>query len=375
MAGKDEDLNAYELLGVTIEATEQEIKSAYRQRSLKVHPDRHPNNPDAATKFHELNQAYELLLDPIRKTTLDASLRVKVARKERFAKFDSKRKGMQDELEDAERAVKRAKMDKEREERNRKEEAEKIKEEGRKMRQDRQDAMTRKEEEKKTRERESTEALKLGEYLLSFAIPSLWRPISGPLDTTVRIKYPLSKYPTLTTPSSLDTLLSSFGSIDVSSIVISMKPSKKAPNKPPKFATALASFGKIGDAHAAVCASGMEARGMKDIDVSWAEGKEPSVLEALKWNHQLDLGGHNLPSSNPAMHQPHMSARTPAGPGVVPASSAPSFSFDPSESQHPPSPAAVNVPGLDYESITLMRLRQAERERLEREIREQETVL
>lgn len=40
MANKNEDLNAYELLGTTIEATEVEIKTAYRQRSLKVHPDR-----------------------------------------------------------------------------------------------------------------------------------------------------------------------------------------------------------------------------------------------------------------------------------------------------------------------------------------------
>ena len=35
-----EEVNPYELLGLSIEATEQEIKTAYRQRSLKVHPDR-----------------------------------------------------------------------------------------------------------------------------------------------------------------------------------------------------------------------------------------------------------------------------------------------------------------------------------------------
>ena len=36
----EEDVNPYDVLGLTIEATEQEIKTAYRQRSLKVHPDR-----------------------------------------------------------------------------------------------------------------------------------------------------------------------------------------------------------------------------------------------------------------------------------------------------------------------------------------------
>jgi hypothetical protein len=64
-----EDVNPYELLEVTLESTEAEIRKAYRQKSLKCHPDRvccayfhhitfrvcvltiyhlqHPNNPDA----------------------------------------------------------------------------------------------------------------------------------------------------------------------------------------------------------------------------------------------------------------------------------------------------------------------------------------
>jgi len=40
MSTADEESNPYELLGIGLEATEQEIKTAYRQRSLKVHPDR-----------------------------------------------------------------------------------------------------------------------------------------------------------------------------------------------------------------------------------------------------------------------------------------------------------------------------------------------
>ena len=40
MSATEEEVNPYELLGLAIEASEQEIRTAYRQRSLKVHPDR-----------------------------------------------------------------------------------------------------------------------------------------------------------------------------------------------------------------------------------------------------------------------------------------------------------------------------------------------
>ena len=159
----EEEINPYELLDLKSEATDQEIRTAYRQRSLKVHPDRvshrvpllihRPNlqpfltvfflcrtpiipmlvcllplpysiQPMLTTllplarKFHELNQAYELLLDPLRRMALDAKLRVKQARAERFKSYDNKRKNMLNELEERERAFKKRRMDKAKEERD-----------------------------------------------------------------------------------------------------------------------------------------------------------------------------------------------------------------------------------------------------------------
>lgn len=51
----------YEVLGVGKEATEPEIKKAYRTIAKKYHPDLNPDNPEAEAKFKEANEAYEVL--------------------------------------------------------------------------------------------------------------------------------------------------------------------------------------------------------------------------------------------------------------------------------------------------------------------------
>ena len=53
----------YEVLGVSKNATESEIKAAYRKLAIKYHPDRNPDNAEAEEKFKEAAEAYDVLHD------------------------------------------------------------------------------------------------------------------------------------------------------------------------------------------------------------------------------------------------------------------------------------------------------------------------
>ncbi|MDA8168705.1 MAG: molecular chaperone DnaJ [Nitrospiraceae bacterium] len=61
----------YETLGVSKDATQEEIKKAYRQLALKFHPDRNHGNKEAEEKFKEINEAYSCLSDPDKRAQYD----------------------------------------------------------------------------------------------------------------------------------------------------------------------------------------------------------------------------------------------------------------------------------------------------------------
>src|SRR3972149_11209586 len=67
MAKKD----YYEVLGINRDASDEEIKKAYRKLAMKFHPDRNPDNPKAEDQFKEAKQAYEILSDAGKRTAYD----------------------------------------------------------------------------------------------------------------------------------------------------------------------------------------------------------------------------------------------------------------------------------------------------------------
>src|SRR6202165_2322092 len=61
----------YEVLGVSRTASAEELKRAYRKLALQFHPDRNPNDPQAESRFKEINEAYEVLSDQSKRQRYD----------------------------------------------------------------------------------------------------------------------------------------------------------------------------------------------------------------------------------------------------------------------------------------------------------------
>ena len=274
---------------------------------------------DTGRKFHELTQAYELLLDPLRRMALDSKQRLKEAQKRRYAESNDKRKHMLDELEQREREFKKTRVEQKKKQQEIYRENETLMEQGRRLREQKEKEMQQREEARKTAETLLDEPPSLGEMGASLSIsdpitrsehPLIYRHL-GPLDTTIRLKYSATALPHLTTSESLAALLEPFGKTDTDSIVLSIKTKaskKKSASDEVKLGTALVPFKRIGDAFAAVCASGVKERGLEGVQISWAgnSGGEPELIGWLKRHGKLGAPSEATKEQKPSPSSTHL---------------------------------------------------------------------
>lgn len=77
--GDDSMKDYYKILGVSENATTEEIKQAYKKLAMKYHPDRNPGDKEAEEKFKEINEAYSVLSDPEKRKQYDQLRRIGTA--------------------------------------------------------------------------------------------------------------------------------------------------------------------------------------------------------------------------------------------------------------------------------------------------------
>jgi DnaJ family protein C protein 7 len=69
---KSQRKDYYKILGLTKQATETEIKKAYRKLALQYHPDKNAGDTKAEARFKEVGEAYAILSDPEKKARFDS---------------------------------------------------------------------------------------------------------------------------------------------------------------------------------------------------------------------------------------------------------------------------------------------------------------
>ncbi|XP_065161478.1 dnaJ homolog subfamily C member 17 [Atheta coriaria] len=102
---KPENEDLYEILQIPFDSTIKDIKKAYRKQALKCHPDKNPDDKNAAAEFHKLSKILEILTDESARKAYDRLLKGRKEAAIRHSELDSKRRKLKEDLEAREKAA------------------------------------------------------------------------------------------------------------------------------------------------------------------------------------------------------------------------------------------------------------------------------
>ncbi|KAH7371287.1 hypothetical protein BKA66DRAFT_470075 [Pyrenochaeta sp. MPI-SDFR-AT-0127] len=343
----------YELLGVAFDADESTIKKAYRKASIRYHPDKNPDNKDAADRFIYLGWGRDILMDAKLKGEYD---RARTRRREKLLQdelLDGRRRKMKDDLERRERegrdsanGLKRKRAEDMSEAEKREREIQRLAEDGKRRRKEAQERLEKKRKDED--EASFVEAEKSPE-------PQAPRPgDSAELDRTVKVRFQRENQMVDWDKDTIAKIFTKYGKVD-SVFMGKDKRIRPSGGKHRKLLSmAFVVYTRLDHAHAAVVDGKSDYPTLESV--SWANG-EPDIKSPVNGT------APSAPSTPVAT--PNKSFRASFGPGLAKGIGGtpigtPKFSFSP------------KTPSL--EEVTMMRLKQAEKKRLEEQIRKQEAA-
>ncbi|KAL6702444.1 hypothetical protein ACN47E_001856 [Coniothyrium glycines] len=345
----------YELLGVQYDADASAIKKAYRKASIKYHPDKNPDNKDAADRFIYLGWARDILMDEKLKGEYD---RARTRRREKILQdqlLDSRRRNMKDDLERRERegrefahGLKRKRHEDMSEAEKRAQELQTLAEDGKRRRKEAQERI-----QKRRQEEEEASCVDLNESPEPIPVS---KPGESPeIDRTVKVRFQRQGDMLDWHKEKLTAMFSKYGKID--SVVMGkdkrIRPSGEKHRK--VIAIVFVVYTRLDHAHAAVVDGKSDFPSLESV--AWANG-EPDIKSPII------ADAPSAPST--PLTTPNKAFRASFGPGTAGRGfggtplGTPKFSFSP------------KTPSL--EEVTMMRLKQAEKKRLEEQIRKREAA-
>ncbi|GHJ90148.1 hypothetical protein NliqN6_6550 [Naganishia liquefaciens] len=373
-------IDPYALLGIKTDAAESEIKSTYRKLSLKCHPDRNPDNPNAAQQFHVLSLALGMLMDPSKRAYVNNKLDEDRRKREKYTVMEKKKRGLVDALLAREEEAKRAKVNAtQRAAQETEEEA--IKQAGRKMREAMQKAA-----------QQDTHVAEPPSALTPVPAPSAsaTRPAITPAELTLTLQFPrestMAGHNFLASSATLEPVLTArYGPIN--HIILKEPPAAdpaKAHKKPKRGPRAIVEFKESNWTGCWACwrdhaadAGGATGKTRPLVDgtrVKWAtqDGKEPPWVA---WAETQRPPSAAAAAADPPASPPPTTRPAPKVSAAFASTFASSFPM-PAERREQDARAArtdaARTGAEEYENSTLFKMRQLERERLEAEIRRQE---